>query len=132
MVDVEIEDAAIIFRVCGTHKLWTFRSELRIPAAHVTGVRRESVDSPFLRGWRNFGTWVPGVLTAGSYQLHGTRIFYDVSNWERIVVIDLEDEKFTQLVIEVADPAQVVRRLKELQGASTPNDAARAEDSSEH
>jgi hypothetical protein len=112
MVEVQIEGDEVVFRVLGLHKLWTFRSELRIPRAHIVDARHETPESPLLKGWRNVGTWVPGVLTAGSYQVHGQRVFYDVAQWDKVVVIDLADEHFNELVIEVDDPPGVVRLFK--------------------
>lgn len=56
---------------------------------------------------------MPGVITAGSYQVRDRRIFYDVMDWDKVVVVDLQDEHFDQLIVEVEDPAAVVQRLKD-------------------
>jgi len=56
------------------------------------------------------------VLIAGSYQVHDKRIFYDVTDWSKVVVVDLQDEHFNQLVMEVADPPAVVQLLKGREG----------------
>ncbi len=113
MVEVPIQGDKAVFRMVGSHKLWTFRSEIRIPREHIRDARHEEPESPFLKGWRNLGTWVPGVITAGSYQVRDKRIFYDVMDWGKVVVVDLQDEHFNQLVMEVEDPAAVVQLLKD-------------------
>ena len=38
MVDVTIQDDRAVFNVEGLHKLWSFRSQIKIPLSHITGV----------------------------------------------------------------------------------------------
>ena len=40
--------------------------------------------------------------------VHGRREFWDVHDPERAVTIDLVDEPYQRLVVEVADPAAVI------------------------
>jgi hypothetical protein len=47
---------------------------------------------------------VPRVITAGTSYQGGERVFWDVQYPERTVVINLEDERYARLVIEVDDP----------------------------
>jgi hypothetical protein len=52
------------------------------------------------------------VITAGTfYQLDGA-VFFDVHDPERTIVIDLEHEHYSRLVLEVDDPEAVVARLR--------------------
>ena len=66
----------------------------------------------FARGWwhgiRMPGTNVPGVITAGTFYQDGKRVLWDVHDPERVIVIDLHDERFNELVVEVADPQVAV------------------------
>jgi hypothetical protein len=50
------------------------------------------------------------AFRASNY-LEGHRIFWDVANPANAVVVDLDDETFNQLVIEVQDPDQAVALL---------------------
>ena len=58
------------------------------------------------------GTTVPGVITAGTFYQDGKRVFWDVHHPEKTIVIDLRDERFNQLVVEVADPQAAVRLIQ--------------------
>lgn len=114
MVDVSVHGDRVRFEVEGWDKLWTLRSQLEIPLAHITDVR---VDPETARGWwhgiRMAGTQLPGVLTAGTfYQAGEGWVFFDVHDPGRTVVLELEHEHYRRLVIEVADPAAVVEQLK--------------------
>lgn len=109
MVALSIEDDVATFEVEGADKLWALKSRLEIPLAHIRGAR---VDPEIAHGWwhgfRAPGTSIPGVLTAGTFYQDGKRVFWDVHHPDKVVVVELADERYDELVIEVADPAAVV------------------------
>jgi hypothetical protein len=113
MVDLSISDGNLCLHVHGADKLWAFKSSLEIPLQHVAGVRS---DPEAARGWwhgvRMPGTNLPGVLTAGTFYEHGKRVFWDVHNPENTVIIDLHDEKYNQLIVEVANPQIAVSLIQ--------------------
>jgi hypothetical protein len=111
MVSVKQEGETVIFNVEGWHKLWSFRNELRIPRVHILGARHDPEASKEW-GIRALGTSVPGLLKAGTFYFDNTGdnkpTFLDVQHRENTVVIDLQDEKYNRLIIEVANPGAVV------------------------
>jgi hypothetical protein len=113
MVDLTIAEGKVTLDVRGADKLWAFKSSLEIPLAHITGVR---TDLEAARGWyhgiRMPGTNVPGVITAGTFYQDGKRVFWDVHNPEKTIVIDLHDERYNELVVEVDDPEAAVRLIQ--------------------
>jgi len=113
MVDVTVTGGTAAFEIEGLDKLWSLKSSLSIPLAHIRAVR---ADAEVARGWwhgiRMPGTNVPGVLTAGTFYQHGKRVFWDVHDPERTIVIELVDERYDELIIEVADPARAVQLLE--------------------
>ena len=113
MVQIAVSGGVATFEIQGLDKLWSLKSRLEIPLAHIRGVR---ADPEAARGWwhgiKAPGTSVPGVLTAGTFYQHGKRVFWDVHNPERTVVIELVDERYDELIIEVADPASAVSLLQ--------------------
>jgi hypothetical protein len=113
MVTVSILGDDVLFSVVSWYRRWTVRSlrEVRVSRRHIRGVRHERPPSPFPKGWRNVGCWIPGVMTFGSYQVHRERHFYDVMDWSKVVVVDLQNEHFDRLAVQVEDPAAVVKLL---------------------
>jgi hypothetical protein len=89
--------------------LWAFKGSLEIPLAHIAEIR---VDPAIAGGWghgfRLPGTNIPGVLTAGTFYQDGKRVFWDVHKPDNTVVIELKDERYNQLIVEVADPKGAV------------------------
>ncbi len=113
MVDLVIADGKLILHVRGADKLWALKSSLEISLHHVAGIR---ADPAAAHGWwhgiRMPGTNIPGVLTAGTFYQDGKRVFWDVHNPDNTVVIDLRDERYNELIVEVADPNATVERVK--------------------
>ena len=46
MVDITVSDGLVQFRVEGWDKLWSLKSELAIPLAHIRDVRADPTGSP--------------------------------------------------------------------------------------
>jgi len=113
MVDLSIAEGKLVLHVRGADKLWAFKSSLEIPFVHIAGVR---ADAESARGWyhgiRMPGTNVPGVITAGTFYQDGKRVFWDVHRPDKTIVIDLHDERYNELVVEVDDPEQAVKMIQ--------------------
>lgn len=115
MVSVQQQEDTVVFTVEGWHKLWAFRSELRIPRAHIKSARQDATAAEGWAGLRAGGTYVPGLITAGTFYLDGffdhKPTFFDVQHKEKTVVVELADEHYARLIIEVEDPEAVVALL---------------------
>ena len=114
MVEITIDGDKAVFEVEGWHKLWSLKSRLEIPLAHIKGVH---VDPEPAMGWfdglKVAGTSIPRVFRAGSFYQQGNFVFWDVHSPEKTIVIDLEDEHFAKLIVEVADPQEATRLLED-------------------
>jgi len=113
MVDLSIAEGKLMLHIRGADKLWAFKGSLEIPLAHVARVR---ADPESARGWwhgiRMPGTNLPGVITAGTFYQDGKRVFWDVHHPEKTMVIDLHDERYNELIVEVDDPEAAVRLIQ--------------------
>ena len=112
MVDLSVAEGKLMLHVRGADQLWALKSSLEIPLQHVAGIR---ADATIARGWwhglKMPGTSIPGVITAGTFYQDGKRIFWDVHHPEHTVVIDLRDERYYELIVEVADPGAAVQMV---------------------
>jgi hypothetical protein len=113
LVDLSIAEGQLTLHVRGADKLWALKSSLEIPLVHVAGVR---ADPEIARGWyhgiRMPGTNVPGFITAGTFSQDGKRVFWDVHHPEKTIVIELHDERYNELVVELDDPDGAVRLIQ--------------------
>ena len=112
-MDLSIAEGKLTLHVRGADKLWALKSSLEIPLIHIAAVR---ADPEAARGWyhgiRMPGTNVPGVITAGTFYQDGKRVFWDVHHPEKTIVIDLHDERYNELVVEVDDPQAAIRLIQ--------------------
>lgn len=113
MVDLSVAEGNLVLNVRGADKFWALKSTLEIPLNHIAGVH---ADPEIARGWwhgfKLMGSDIPGVLHAGTFYQHGQRIFWDVHDPEKTIVIDLRDERYGELIVEVADPVAAVELIQ--------------------
>jgi hypothetical protein len=113
LVDLSIRDGKLILHVRGADQLWALKSSLEIPLVHIAGVRAGPEIAPgWYHGIRMPGTIIPGVITAGTFYQDGKRVFWDVHHPENTIVIDLHDERYSQLIVEVSDPQAEVAQIR--------------------
>src|SRR5215204_7715352 len=117
MAEVELAEDTLVIHVLGMDRLWALRSRLEIPLSHVSGAEAAAeVARRWWQGLRSGGTHVPGVITAGTFHQEGERVFWDVHDPEKAIVIRLRDERYERLVIEVEDPSATVAAIREALG----------------
>jgi hypothetical protein len=108
VVDLSISGGNLVLHVRGADKLWAFKSSLEISLKHISEIRADpAIAHGWCHGLRLPGTNIPGVLTGTFYQ-DGK----DVHNPDNTVVIELKDEKYNELIVEVADPKAAVEVVR--------------------
>ena len=111
MVKITRTENETTFEIVGLHKLWAFKSEIKIPNDHIIKAYQ---DETKIKNWyaaKLIGTNMPYVLNAGTFYQDGGMIFMDVAKKENAIIIDLKDENYKQLIIEVQDPLDSINRL---------------------
>jgi hypothetical protein len=121
MVEAVITNELLKLFIRGTHKLWALKNSIEIP---LTVIESVNVDPEAARarpeGTRNPGTYVPGVITAGTYIAGVSRTFWDVHNPDKAIRIKLKstydlfagiEDRYDELIVEVDNPAETVDRI---------------------
>jgi hypothetical protein len=93
--------------------LWALKTRLVLPIDHVQGARRDPhlpAEGPWLGAGRS-DSLLGYAVAAGPMLVQGRREFWAVHHPERAVTIDLVDERYRRLVVEVADPAAVIEAV---------------------
>ena len=113
MVDVAIDGDTAVFNVEGLHKLWSLRSRLQIPLAHILEVEANAEQvGRWWHGFKVIGTDVPGLFAAGTFYYHGEIVFWDVNDPASTIIVSLEHERYRKLILQVADPDETVAMLR--------------------
>lgn len=111
MVGISKVEDHFVFEIQGMHKIWALKSEIKIPVDHVKQAYQDETQIKNFNLSKIIGTNVPYGLHAGTFYQNGGIIFMDVSNKKNAIIIDLEDEKYKQMIIEVEDTEQALALL---------------------
>lgn len=104
-------DDRLLVRPVGFMRFWALSNGIDVPLTAVTDVG--VADRKAVRiGFRAPGTYLPGVMTAGTYRSHGEKDLWLVGRTTRVVVITLHGERFTNVVAQVEDPEAAVEALR--------------------
>jgi hypothetical protein len=110
---IEITDDRLVVQIEGADRLWALRSRLEVPLANVVDVAPAAAQArEWLHGVRLGGTHIPGVISAGRFYERGKWVFWDVHDPEHAIGIQLRDEKYDQIVVEVGDPEDAITRIR--------------------
>jgi hypothetical protein len=112
LTKIAVSSTTLHVEIEGLDRLWSFQRRLTIPMAHV----RSATADPYIgrersSGLRFPGVSLPGVIKAGTYIAQGERSFWLVRNPDNVVVIELRDEPYARLVLDVDDPRAVVHAI---------------------
>jgi hypothetical protein len=121
MAQVRVDGDFLEVTVEGIDKLLSFHSHLRIPLHCVVGVVADPTVLSEHAGIKAPGARIPGVIQAGTFYKDGAKAFWDVHHGDHAVVIDLADQSYDRLVVEVTDPDATVRLIT---GALSEQEAA--------
>ena len=111
MVKVTVDNNHVVFNVVGLHKLLSFKDEIRVPKEHISKAHNYRKTMPLWKGWRMPGTHVPFVIAAGTFYQRGQKNFWDVVKQRNAIVVELKDEKYKNLIIEVENPEETLSLL---------------------
>jgi hypothetical protein len=116
---VDQQQQKLIVEVVAIERLWVHNSHFEIPLAHVKGA---SIN-PEVANDLPYPSQLPGdpqwhtPISAGTFYQHGNRVFWEVSDPAQAVVIELKDDQYAELVVQVENPAAVVAQINQAIGA---------------
>ena len=111
MTKVSVSQGTLLVELQGWDKLWAFRSRLEFPLNHVCRARPGTEERP--QGLRLLGTYIPRILTAGTFLQGGRKVFWAVHDIRQAVAIDLTHESFAMLVVQVSDPVLTLAAIQQ-------------------
>ncbi|MGW5053914.1 hypothetical protein [Actinokineospora sp. NPDC004072] len=121
MAEVTIVGDDLVVTVKGIRKLGAMKSELTIPLGDVRGA---TVDPELSTGWpglrklrewpgvKRIGTDAYGHYLGGTFTQDGDRVFWDVADPTKSIVISLDNPEYKRLIIEVDNPDHTVRMIE--------------------
>lgn len=99
----------------GIHKILSFKSQLKIPLKQIKSVEHYiDCANKWFKGIRAPGINIPNIITAGTFYQEGEKIFFDVTNPDKSIVISLKDNSYSKVIVEVDDPNEIVKKIQSL------------------
>jgi hypothetical protein len=113
MVEVSIKEDNIFFRIKGITKVLALKSSLTVPIKNLVSVKATLGAMKMPKGLRAPGTAIPGVFYAGTFYSGSDKVFWDVRHAKKAIVIELKNENFKRLVVEVKNPSEAVAFIQD-------------------
>jgi hypothetical protein len=104
-------DDRLLVRPVGLMRVWALSKGIDVPIDHVADVGVGPRKGTF-KGWRAPGTYLPGVMIAGTYRSHGEKDLWFVGRGKELLIIELIDEPHRHVVVQVEDPHGAVEALR--------------------
>lgn len=110
LADIGVEEGDLVVRPHRLNRVWALAREVRVPVLSITDVRTGVPRRQAPSGWR-VGTYLPGVMQAGTFRWRGRRSFWLVGRTSAVTVVDCPGARFDHLVLDLpADQALALRR----------------------
>lgn len=102
-MQLTIEDSAIKIQLEPAERLWAFHlsSQIQVPLNSLSSVRLERPETTW-RELRSPGTYLPGVIKAGTYYTERGREFWYVQGNQRCLCLDMSAGYYKRIVLTSA------------------------------
>jgi len=107
---LEISDGKLRIDLGSLEKVLAIRGGFEIPLENIVKVGTEAHRT----GWREIrapGTYLPGVIKAGTYYTPRGREFWYVTE-KGVLVLELENETYKRIVLSIDDNEEWAERIK--------------------
>jgi hypothetical protein len=113
-IKVDIDANELVVSFTGWDRIWTFHRRACMPLAHITaahvGDRDQELRTTRLR---LVGSYIPKTVATGLFTMRGGgRQLWAVYRRTDVLVIDLIDEEWKRLVLQVEDPAALAAGIE--------------------
>jgi hypothetical protein len=113
MATVSVEGDRLVVRLSGWESVWALKRHIDVPLRSVLSASAGTIHSKLPRGIRLPGTFVPKLITAGSYWRKSEGwSFWSVRDEKMAVDIRLRDTRFIRIVVQVDDPFETATMIE--------------------
>ena len=113
MTSIEITKDHLVVTMQGLDRLWSLRRRIVVPLTHVRGATADSGVTREPAGLRAPGTYLPRLITAGTFYRDGERVFWNLRASLEPVVIELLEERYARLVLGVVDARATAEEVEQ-------------------
>ncbi|SOZ09764.1 hypothetical protein [Cupriavidus taiwanensis] len=111
MPRLELTDRELVVHLTPWESIWSLRRGFRVPLAQVRGATEDNGFDGRALGLRLPGTYLPGLIAAGTFIKSGDKQFVYTSRKLQTIVIELARNDWARLVIGVPDARAEAARI---------------------
>jgi hypothetical protein len=113
-VHLSVKASNLFIAIKGIDVFLTCKSKMNIPLKNIVSVAPYKGEyNTCFKGIRAPGINFPGCITAGTFYQKGQKIFWDVKDSNKSIMIELKDNSFNRIIVEVDDPDQSIKNIQE-------------------
>ena len=111
MVSISVQGSVVTIKIIGFHKFLALKSQIQFNQNNIRNIKiaEDTLRSPLIRAP---GTRIPWIITAGTYIGKGKKEFWDKVYKKKSIEIELENEQYTKIVVNVENPEEIIKLLK--------------------
>ena len=106
---IYVEDGKLIVEFEGFEAVEALKRRLEFSLSNIVSVSTEP--HRWLEGLRVGGTGLPGVIKEGRYIVNGKAVFFAMKHPEKCITIELKNERYDAVVVEVEDKEALKQEL---------------------
>lgn len=112
-VHLSVKESNLFIAIKGIDVFLTCKSKMNIPLKNIVSVAPYKGEyNTCFKGIRAPGVNIPGCVTAGTFYQKGQKIFWDVKNCNKSIMIELKNNSFTRIIVEVDDPDESIKNIQ--------------------
>ena len=104
-------DDRLLVRPVGMVRVWALSKGIEVPVTSMVDVG-VSPRKGLVRGFRAPWTYLPGFMIAGTFRSKGEKDLWMVGRAKEVLVIELFDERYRHVMVQVEDPHAAVEALR--------------------
>jgi hypothetical protein len=114
MIDVSVREDEVDVNISGMDRMFALSRGFEFPLSHVHSVTQDArAGRRMWNGFRSPGTSVPGGLSEGRYRHGGRTDFVCVRHRGPALALELHDEPFDRVIVEVPDVEKSVGEIRQ-------------------
>lgn len=112
MVEVEVGEEYVTFKLEGVQKFLALKSRVRIPLKNIDSISTQTVKPLWLAV--TIGSRMPPIFWAGTFWTREGKTFYYVMNRSKCITLSLRNHEYSKVVMEVDDKQSIANNLRQL------------------
>jgi hypothetical protein len=112
-VHLSVKAPNLFIAIKGIDTFLTCKNKLNIPLKNIVSVSHYNGEyNTCFKGIRWPGVNIPGLVAAGTFYQKGQKIFWGVKNSSKSIILELKNNSFTRVIVEVDNPDESIKAIQ--------------------